>query len=63
MATKICRLCVDIDYNGQRTDPEGLATVMDKLVVTAISTLGSDALDEYGKPEIGELLMKVGRKR
>jgi hypothetical protein len=45
-------LTVEIEYDPARTDPEGLACAMDRLLETALST--PDILDEYGNPTIGE---------
>jgi len=43
-------LTVEIEYDPQKTDPEGLACAMDRLLETALST--PDILDEYGNPTI-----------
>lgn len=48
-------LTVDIDYNDDLTDPEGLAAAMDHLLETALSTPG--ILDEYGNPRVGEFFV------
>ncbi|MEI7902482.1 MAG: hypothetical protein WCK89_19710 [bacterium] len=47
-------LTVPIDYDPDVTDPESLASAMDRLLETALSTPG--ILDEYGHPRIGEFL-------
>jgi hypothetical protein len=48
-------LTVEVEYDPARTDPEGLACAMDRLMETALSIPG--ALDEYGNPEVGEFLI------
>ncbi len=48
-------LTVEIEYNPQKTDPEGLACAMDRLLETALST--PDILDEYGNPAVGEFFV------
>ena len=45
-------LTLEIDYDPQQTDPEGLAAAMDQLMETALST--PDILDEYGNPKVGK---------
>lgn len=45
-------LTIDVNYNPEVTDPEGLASAMDRLLETALSTPG--IMDEYGPPEFGE---------
>ena len=49
------RLIVDIDYNPDLTDPEGLAVAADRLMETACSTPG--ILDDYGDPIFGEFFV------
>ena len=51
-------LTVEIEYDSQKTDPEGLACAMDRLLETALSTPG--ILDEYGNPAVGEFLVATG---
>ena len=46
---------LEIDYDPGVTDPEGLASAMDRLLETAISTPG--ILDEYNNPRFGEFLV------
>ena len=60
MAKKTCRLYVDINFDDKMTDPEGLASAMDRLMGTALSTPG--ILDEYGNPKIGEFLVGTRSK-
>lgn len=45
-------LTVDVDYNPAMTDPESLASAMDALLKTALSTPG--VLEDYGDPVIHE---------
>lgn len=47
-----CTLTVDLTYNDEITDPEALASAMDRLVETALSTPGIFA--DYGNPQVGE---------
>jgi hypothetical protein len=51
-------LTVEIEYDPQKTDPEGLACAMDRLLETALSI--PEVMDEYGNPTIGEFF--VARK-
>ena len=53
-------LTVDIDYNPEKTHPEGLASAMDRLMEMALSTPG--IMEEYGDPRIGEFC-GPGRQR
>ena len=48
-------LTVNIDYNPKKTDPEGLATAMDRLLETVLSTPG--IMEEYGTPRIGKFFV------
>lgn len=48
-------LTVEIDYNPKKTDPEGLACAMDRLMETALSI--PDVMDEYGNPKVGEFFV------
>ena len=48
-------LTCDIEYNPELTDPEGLASAMDRLMETVLSTPGIMA--EYGDPKIGEFFV------
>ncbi|MGA2259583.1 MAG: hypothetical protein ABSG53_33320 [Thermoguttaceae bacterium] len=48
-------LTLDIEYDPELTDPEGLASAMDRLMETALST--PDILEEYGNPTVGEFLI------
>ena len=48
-------LTVEIDYDPEMTDPEGLACAMDRLLETALST--PDILSEYGNPKVGEFFV------
>jgi hypothetical protein len=48
-------LTVDIDYDPHVTDPEAVASAMDILLATALST--PDILDVCGNPSVGEFLV------
>jgi len=48
-------LTIEIDYDPAMTDPEGLASAMDRLLETALSTPG--IFDEYGNPKVGEFFV------
>ncbi len=52
---KTTTLTVDIEYDPRKTDPEGLACAMDRLLETAVSTPG--ILDDYGNPTIREFFV------
>ncbi len=47
-------LTVDVTYNPAMTDPESLASALDTLLNTALSTPG--ILEDYGDPVVGEFL-------
>lgn len=55
MNTKKAALTIEIDYDPEKTDPEGLACAMDRLLETALST--PDILEEYGNPAVGEFFV------
>ena len=48
-------LTVEIQYDARLTDPEGLASAMDRLLETALSTPG--IMQEYGDPKMGEFFV------
>jgi hypothetical protein len=48
-------LTVEVEYNPRKTDPEGLASAMDRLLETALSI--PEVMDEYGNPTIGEFFV------
>jgi hypothetical protein len=48
-------LTVELEYDPTATDPEGLASAMDRLLETALST--PDILDEYANPKVGEFFI------
>jgi len=57
-------LTVDIEYDPKLTDPEGLASAMDRLLETVLSTPG--IMEEYGDPRVGEFFVAqavAGRPR
>ena len=43
------------EYDARATDPEGLASAMDRLMETVLSTPG--IMEEYGDPRIGEFFV------
>lgn len=49
---KTCKLYIEVTYDENITDDESIATAMDKVLETALST--PDLLDEYGNPSFGE---------
>ncbi len=53
--TKKTTLTVEVEYDPRKTDPEGLACAMDRLLETALST--PEIMDEYGNPTIGEFFV------
>jgi hypothetical protein len=46
---------VEVEYSKRKTDPEALASALDTLMETALST--PDILDDYGKISVGEFLV------
>ena len=46
--TKTCLLQVEVTFDPERTDPEALGGVLDRLLETVLST--PDLLDEHGNP-------------
>jgi hypothetical protein len=48
------RLTLEVEFDAEATDPEGLAVALDRLLETALSTPG--ILDDYGNPKFGEFL-------
>ena len=48
-------LNVEIEYDPEMTDAEGLACAMDRLLETALST--PDILSDYGNPKVGEFFV------
>ena len=53
--TKKTTLTVEVEYNPRKTDPEGFACAMDRLLETVLSTPG--IMDEYGNPAIREFFV------
>jgi hypothetical protein len=49
---------LEVEYDPEVTDPEGLACAMDRLLKTALSI--PDVLEEYGNPKFGEFLVLRG---
>jgi hypothetical protein len=51
------RLFIDVQFNGRKTDAESIASAMDNVVKTGMTTLG-DCWDEYGgEPKVGQFLV------
>ena len=48
-------LTVEIEYDSEMTDAEGLACAMDRLMETILSTPG--IVEEYGNPRVGEFFV------
>jgi hypothetical protein len=55
MATKTTNLEVSVEYDADVTDPEGIASALDRLMETALST--PDILVEYGNPHVGQFFV------
>jgi hypothetical protein len=49
------RLTLEVDYDPEVTDPEGLAVAMDRMLETASSI--PNVWEEYGNPTLGEFLI------
>ncbi len=45
------RLWLEVEYNPEYTDPEGLAQALDRLLETVLSTPG--IMEDYGQPHFG----------
>jgi hypothetical protein len=52
---KTTQLTVEVEYNPQFTDPEGLACALDRLLETALSTPG--IMEDYGEPTVREFFV------
>ena len=50
-------LTLDIEYDPELTHPDGLASAMDRLMETALSTPG--IMEEYGDPRVGEFFVSA----
>ncbi len=48
-------LTIDVEYDPHITDDESLASALDRLMETALST--PDILDEYGNPRVGQFFV------
>ena len=55
MAQQTCTLSLNVDFDDRQTDPESLASAMDTLMKTPLSSPG--ILDEYGNPQIGGFMV------
>jgi hypothetical protein len=56
MAQKKCQLLVELSYDGDKTDPEGLATLLDTVVSTGLGATYEDCLSRHGSPKVGAFL-------
>ena len=56
--TRKTMLTVEVRYDPAKTDPEGLACAMERLLETALST--PDVLEDYGNPKVGKFLVWPG---
>ncbi len=55
------KFTVEVEYDPAKTDPESLASALDTLMETALSTPG--IFDDYGNPTVGEFFtVEVKRK-
>ena len=53
-------LICEIEYDPGVTDPEGLASAMDRLMETVLSTPG--IMDEYANPRVGDFYVMGSRQ-
>jgi hypothetical protein len=52
MAKKTAKLTIEVEFDDEVTDAEGMTLAVDYLLNTALSTEG--ILDDYGNPQIGQ---------
>ena len=52
---KTCKLCVEIEYDQEATDPEALASMMDHLFGGIVDTFR--LTEDYGHPVVGEFFV------
>ena len=52
---KTAKLLLSVEYDETKTDAEAVATALDRLLETAMST--PDILSEYGPVDVGEFLI------
>ncbi len=50
------KLSVEVEYDGEQTNAESVASAADTLLQTALSTPG--VLNEYGNPQFGEFVIQ-----
>ncbi len=60
-AKETTKLYLEVEYDPDITDPEGLASALDRLLDTATSTPG--LLEEYGDPSFGLAYVMPKRRR
>lgn len=59
MAKKTAKFEIAVDYDDEKTDPESLASALDTLMETALSTPG--IFEDYGNPKVGEFYPVDGK--
>lgn len=52
MAKQKAKFEIELEYDDKKTDPESLASALDTLMETALSTPG--IFEDYGNPQVGE---------
>jgi hypothetical protein len=57
MSQHTCTLSLEVEFDDSKTDPESLASALDSLIKTALSTPG--ILQEYGDPTVGEFMVSI----
>jgi hypothetical protein len=53
---KTAKLVIEVEYNEDVTDAESVASALDTLLETAMST--PEILDEYDNPTVGKFYVK-----
>ena len=54
------KLSIEVEFDGEQTDAESVASAADTLLQTALSTPG--VLDEVGNPQFGEFFIEQATK-
>lgn len=52
---KICKLCVEVEYDPDLTDPESLASMMDHVFNGVVDTFR--LTEDYGNPVVNEFFV------
>ncbi len=55
------KLSIEVEFNGDKTDADSLASAADTLLQTALSTPG--VLDDFGDPQFGEFCVEQAESR